>query len=331
MMKDLDSMQDTNHGCCGVDGMRSGPGPTAAPPAASQVHPPGLQQFQQQQYELLVVRLQRERDEAVEQAQLGLRQAHAAATAAQASAEGELAALRREHAALHEAHAVAALAAQQAAASASAELASRGAQLERLAVAQAEEEARRQQAELRADALAAQQAVLLECYRALESERGTGSSCRRCGPTAAAAAHGQLALALPWEGSDPPPVEQQLDAMGAAQSQSHLGLALTVAELQRQLQKQRGAVTAAAAAAAAAQEEAAGLWLLLARQQAWAGADGGGAAAALEQRLEVACRRVEEAQEVGARLRELLAQVSSASLSGGCCCCCRRCHSSLDL
>lgn len=92
----------------------------------------------------------------------------ARAEASRRVAEAEVSA--RELAAMREAHAVAAVRAEQAAARGAAELAAKAEALERTQAANAQLEAAVQQRQLRIEALESKQAVLLECFRAMEGE-----------------------------------------------------------------------------------------------------------------------------------------------------------------
>ncbi|KAL4447558.1 hypothetical protein ABPG75_004777 [Micractinium tetrahymenae] len=268
--------------------------------------------------ELELERLRRERDAAVQQEQAALRRERDAAVAEGARRGAELKSTARELAALREAHAVATLKAEQAAGAAAAELAGKAAALERALAANAELAAAGAQQQLRIEALETKQAVLLECFQAVEAEllqlrcqRGSGAGGRLAPPLQLLAPPplagtfppaGSNALALTaWAGGNSKcALDEEGAGGGLLVSGSHLALAARCAELQCQLGQQRRQAEAARSAAAAAEEQAAGLRLLLARQAGGAGGGGGNGAAAstaaLGQRLEAACEQLEEAR-----------------------------------
>lgn len=277
--------------------------------------------------ELEVERLRRERDAAVQQEQAALRRERDAAVAEAQRRSSELQSAAAELAALREAHAVAALLqAKHAAASSSEDVARKAAALERALAANAELAAAGAQQKLRIEALETKQAVLLECFQAVEAEllqlrthRASGAGHRQApllqlpAPLPAdqrpAADSNKLAMRpganLMWardengHGSDPLPPG------------SLMAMAARCAELQYQLAQQQRQADAARKAAVAAEEQAAGLRLLLARQAGVCGSGGSGPVASTEavgRRLEAACEQLEEAKRVEVELRQLLTQ-----------------------
>lgn len=282
---------------------RQPPLPHCQPPAAS-TNLFGTQQEGHFSLQLELMRLRRERDEAVAASAAELRRERDQAAGLRARLE----ALQAEHAALREQHATAALRAEQAAAKRAAEAEASALEAERLRAAHAQLAAERQGQALRLEALETKLAVLLDAFRALEAERPRPSSAGACTTLADTAA---VAAAAP----DPPlwltgaPGSRELGpAEASAMPRSHLSLALRCAELQHSLVQARRQAAAAQAASAAGDEEVAGLRLLLARQQA---AGGGGSAGSLARRLEGLARQLEEARQLGLGLRQQLTQAST--------------------
>ena len=281
------------------------PAPLPAAAAVAPPTPPGASPGFGEEYELR--RLRRERDEDTARNQAQLRQERNDATAEAHQLRSALERLQGEHAALREAHATAQLRAEQQAAQGAAELADRAEALERLQAAQAQLAASDARKELRIGALETKQAVLLECFQALEAElQQTRASTGQCGiPTqegqalAAALQHG-LRGARPLQaagGGAAVAAAAEINSVGRVEvASSQVHLALHCAELTSQLEQQRRL-------AAAAEERAAGLRYLLDRQQA-----PGGGTAHLEQRLEAACRQLEEARGLGEKLQRQLNQ-----------------------
>lgn len=309
-------------------GTREGSGSGAHPPCGC---------FQTAAPELELERLRRERDEAVRQEQAALRRERDAAVAEAERRGAELDATARELAALREAHAVAALKAKQAAAALTTDVASKAAALERALAANAELTAAGAQQKLRIEALETKQAVLLECFQAMEAEllqlchkRSTSAARGWVPPLQLPAPSGPalsprtgsnaLALASEPRGSNVCAWDEDGHGSSPLLSAPHMAMAARCAELQWQLSQQRRQADAARSAAAAAEEHAAGLRLLLARQAGADGSTGLGSAAstaALEQRLEAACGQLEEARQAEAELRHLLTQASGSVDMGG--------------
>lgn len=291
------------------------------PPSSAPGQPGGFSYAEQ----LELARLRRERDEAVKEQQAAMRRERDAAASEAAQLRNQLRELQQAHAALERQHAEQARQAEQAAAAAAAGRAAQAAALERLQAAHAASTADAQRKSLRIEALETQQAVLLESYRALEAERRGAAAPLPpvpllCSPGRQAqrahGTHAQLATA-----ARDPPCSTDLVPLGRvgwdtslaegeaggdaverlALSHSHLALAVRCAELQFALGQAERRAQAAQAAAAEAEEQAAGLRLLLAKASS-------GGAAAMQQRLDAACRQLEEAQALGAQLRRQLAQ-----------------------
>ena len=288
--------------------------------AAAAAAPPG--QTAAHQHEL--AQLRRERDEAVAQHGAALGRERDAAAVEASHLRAQLVQLQAEHVRLQRAHAEGAARAAAAAGRPAAEAAASGRALERLQAAHAQLEAEGQRKALRIEALEAQQRVLLESYQALEAERAAAAGRGDAPSSPAAAASGRrggasiAAATSSLPAGDPPAASAlvplpgdrwlpgpagQLDAVESlVASHSHLALALRCAELQFALGQAERQAADSAVAAAAAEREAAGLSLLLARQQA-------GGATQLQHRLDDACRKLEEAQAMGADLRLQLQQV----------------------
>ena len=302
---------------------------TDAPPAA-QPTAPACQPAPSFAHQLELAQLRRERDEAVKAQHAALRRERDAAAAEAAELRGRLDELQRAHAALERQHPEHVRRTEQASAAAAADGSAQAAALERLHAAHAALLADGHSKALRIAALETQQAVLLESYRALESERhggaapcvssgGGGSTLRspaclagprrlQLGPAADPPCSTERGLVPAWGGGAAPAGGSfEGDAVERlAISHSHLGLAVRCAELQFAAGRAEQRAEAAEAAAAAAEEQAAGLRVLLARAA-------GGAASGLQQRLETACRQLEEARALGAQLRSQLAQASGVA------------------
>ncbi len=276
--------------------------------------------------ELEVERLRRERDVAVQQEQAVLRRERDAAVAEAQRRSSELESAAAELAALREAHAVAAAQAKHAAAASFKDVASKAEALERALATNAELTAAGAQQKLRIEALETKQAVLLECFQALEAElmqrrnhRASGAGHRQ-GPLP------QLPAPLPAnqcvaDVSNKMAIRPGRDLVWALDSNGHgsdllppgslMAMAARCAELQCQLSQQQRQADAARKAAVAAEEQAAGLRLLLARQAGVGGSSGSGPVASTEavgRRLEAACEQLQEARRVEVELRQLLAQ-----------------------
>jgi hypothetical protein len=306
-------------GCEVAAGAAPAPPPTAAAPPTPSGAAPGFGE----QYELR--RVWRERDEATARDQAQLRQERNDATAEARQLRSALERLQREHAALREAHATAQLRAEQQAAQSAAELAGRAEALERLQAAQAQLAASDARKELRIGALETKQAILLECYKALEAEQqqagagaGSGSAAQEGQPLAAAQQRG-LCGARPLQAAGAAAGTAagqagELDSLERlAASGSYWSLAVRCADLTFQMEQQRREAVAAQRAVAAAEEHAAGLRFLLDRQQV-----PGGGMALLEQRLEAACRQLEEARGLGEKLQRQLNQERRPYFIGAC-------------
>ncbi|KAL4856821.1 hypothetical protein ACK3TF_002875 [Chlorella vulgaris] len=278
-----------------------------------------------------LARLRRERDAAVAQEQNELRRARDTAVEETHQVRAQLERLQHDHAALREAHAVSLAKAEQQAERSARDLATAAREIECLQTAQVSLAAGGRRSQLRIDALETQQAVLLDCYQALEVERQQAS---QHGPAAPEREHTMQLSADPgsyidftspivghgasWDGKDGDhelamvpaniSINKGTVAQRLALSSSHLALALRCAELQHQLQQQRRQAASSSQAAAAAQEQVAGLRLLAARQQT-----AGGCTAQLQERLSAVHRQLEEARVLGGQLQQQLAQVQEKS------------------
>lgn len=299
---------------------------TDAPPAAQPTVAPAFQPAPSYAHQLELAHLRRERDEAVKEQHAALRRERDAAAAEAAELRGQLAALQQAHAALESWHGEHTWRAEQAAAAAAADSSAQAAALERLQAAHAAAVADSQRKALRIAALETQQAVLLESYRALESERHCGAAPWACSgggsplvisparlpgprrlqlaPAADPPCSTERGLAPAWAAAAAPAAGAEGDAVERlAVSHSHLALAVRCAELQFALGQAERQAQAAEEAAAAAEEQAAGLRVLLARVV-------GGGAGGLQQRLEAAFHQLEEARALGAELQCQLVQAS---------------------
>lgn len=273
---------------------------------------PGAPCYAQQ---LELARLRQERDAAVREQQAALRRERDAAMSEAAQLRSQLRELQQAQSALEQRHAEHTRRAEAAGAAAAAEHAAQAAAMERLQAAHAALTVDGQLKSMRVEALETQRAVLLESYQALEVEHRR-SAALVPSPWPSSPAHlpaprrqQQLATAA----ADPPcstdlvPSGMAALASGGdaverlALSHSHLALAVRCAELQFGLGQAERRAQVAEAAAAAAEEQAAGLRLLLAKAS-------GGGAAALQQRLDAACRQLEEARALGEKMRLQLAQ-----------------------
>ncbi|KAI3429372.1 hypothetical protein D9Q98_005467 [Chlorella vulgaris] len=272
-----------------------------------------------------LARLRRERDAAVAQGQDELRRARDTAVEETHQVRAQLERLQQDHAALREAHAVNLAKAEQQAERSARDLATAAREIECLQTAQVSLAAGGRRSQLRIDALETEQAVLLDCYQALEAERQQAS---QHGPAAPEREHTMQLSAEPgspivghgasWDREDGDhelaivpaniSINKGTVAQRLALSSSHLTLALRCAELQHKLQQQRRQAASSSQAAAAAQEQVAGLRLLVARQQT-----AGGCTAQLQERLSAVYQQLEEARLLGGQLQQQLAQVQEKS------------------